>query len=305
MAGDQHSAFGDLLRRHRLVAGLSQQALAERAGISVDAVAALERGRRRSPRAFTVRVLADTLGLGQAQLEQLVEVAKATAGGQRGRAPRAPAPVTPLVGRAAERDAVAALLRQDGYRLVTLTGPGGVGKTQLALAVARRVADDFPDGIGWAPLALLDGADALTQAVASAFGVREKPGNAVLDSLTEQIAARDQLLVLDNCEHLASACAALVDRLLAEVAGLRVLATSRERLRLAAEVVRPVTSLPVPRGRHRDDLEHSPAAHLFVQRARQLVPYFEIAPGDEPALVRICQELDGLPLAIELAAARS
>ncbi|MQA04308.1 MAG: tetratricopeptide repeat protein [Streptosporangiales bacterium] len=292
--------FGALLRRHRLVAGLSQQALADRSGLSVDAIAALERGRRRRPRAFTVRLLADTLDLDDGARQVLASASEPA--GTSTAPTRVPPPFTELVGRIEERDAVASLLRQDGVRLVTLTGPGGVGKTQLALDVVRQVAGDFPGGVGWVALSQLGDAAAITQAVATSFGVRDAPGRPLLDPLTATLATPDALLLLDNCEHLVGPVTPFVEHLLMSCSGLRVLATSRERLRLPAEIVRPVAPLAVPGDD--DEVDDSPAVALFVRRARQLLPDFRLTAADRPAVARICRELDGLPLALELAAAR-
>ncbi|MQA82728.1 MAG: tetratricopeptide repeat protein [Streptosporangiales bacterium] len=316
MAADRDAGFGGLLRRCRLVAGYSQQDLADRAGLSVDAVAALERGRRRTPRAFTVRVLADALSLDESGRRALVDAATAVDAGHAGGPARPPAPFGPLVGRDEESDAIVAALSPDRGRqvalrdgrdrLVTLTGPGGVGKTQLALTVAHRLTDVFPGGIGWAALAALDDPAALGHAVAAAAGLRAVPGRSVEDSLVGELASRTMLLVLDNCEHLVAACALLVERLLAGTSGLCILATSRERLRLGAERVWPVPTLAAPDpGLAGGDVADSPAVRLFVRRARQLVPDFTLDAGDTPAVAHICQQLDGIPLALELAAART
>lgn len=306
VAADRDAGFGGLLRRCRLVAGYSQQDLAERAGLSVDAVAALERGRRRSPRAFTVRALADALALDETGRRALVDAASGTAQARAGGPTAPPVPFGPLVGRDEESDALVAALRDGHDRLVTLTGPGGVGKTQLALTVAHRLGGAFPGGIGWAALAALDDPAVLGHAVAAAAGLRAVPGRSVEDSLVGELASRTMLLVLDNCEHLVAACAMLVERLLAGTSGLRILATSRERLRLGAERVWPVPALAAPDpARAGGDVAGSPAVRLFVRRARRLVPDFALDEGDGPAVTDICRQLDGIPLALELAAART
>lgn len=305
MAGDGSKDFGGLLRGFRLTAGLSQQALAERAGLSVDAVAALERGRRRNPRAFTVRVLADTLGLGERHREELVRAATGAVPVARSDLTRPPTPRGPLVGRDADVATVASLLA-DQARLVTLAGPGGVGKTQLALTVAGELAHGYVDGVAFAPLAFLTDAAALPEAVANALGIRQVGGQSVEESIAGELGDRRPLLVLDNCEHLVAACARLVDRLLDAVPGLSVLTTSRERLRLPGEVVHPVAPLPVPAPDDAlDELLKVPAVELFVRRVRALNPGLELAVADVAAIARLCRELDGLPLALELAAART
>jgi predicted ATPase/transcriptional regulator with XRE-family HTH domain len=306
VAGDGTNDFGGLLRRFRLTAGLSQQALAERAGLSVDAVAALERGRRRNPRAFTVRVLADTLGLGERHREELVRAATGSVPAAHNDQIRPPAPRGPLVGRGADVAIVTQLLRAGEARLVTLSGPGGVGKTQLALTVARDGGERYADGVAFAPLAFLGDAAALPEAVANAFGVRQVGGQSVEESIAGELGERRSLLVLDNCEHMVAACARLVDRLLGVLPGLSVLATSRERLRLPGEVVHSVAPLPVPAadGAAGDPLS-APAVELFVRRVQALNPALELSPDNVAAIVQVCRELDGLPLALELAAARA
>lgn len=306
MAGDGSNEFAGLLRRFRLTAGLSQQALAERAGLSVDAIAALERGRRRNPRAFTVRVLADTLDLSERHREELVQAATGVVPVVRSDLTRPPTPRGPLVGRHADVAAVARLLRAGDTRLVTLAGPGGVGKTQLALTVAGEVADRYADDVAFAPLAFLTDAAALPEAVANALGVRQVGGQTVEESIAGGLGDRRPLLVLDNCEHLIAACAGLVDRLIGVVPRLSVLATSRERLRLPGEVVHSVGPLPVPTPDDAaDELLSAPAVELFVRRVRALNPGFEPTAADIAAIARVCRELDGLPLALELAAART
>ncbi|MGH3098206.1 MAG: ATP-binding protein [Streptosporangiales bacterium] len=305
MTGDAGVRFGELLRRFRLAAGLSQQALGERSGLSVDAIAALERGRRRRPRAFTLRVLADSLQLDEPRRVALVDAA----GGQPGdgvvQVARPPAPFGPLVGREVHLHAISSLLGSGDARLVTLTGPGGVGKTQLALAVAAELAGAFTAGACWVPLASISDPAMVPGAVTAALGEREVTGRALADLLLGRLAGRDLLLLFDNCEHVITDCAALIERLLS-CAGVRVLATSRERLRLPGEVVRPVPPLQVPATDDPTDrLAGSDAVHLFVQRARSLVPEFEVGERDAPVVAEICRELDGIPLALELAAARA
>lgn len=306
MAGDAGMRFGELLRRYRLAAGLSQQALGERSGLSVDAIAALERGRRRRPRAFTLRVLADSLQLDEPRRVALIDAAGGQPGAYAGQVARPPAPFGPLVGRNGHLHAISNLLGSGDARLVTLTGPGGVGKTQLALAAASELAGVFAAGVCWVPLASISDPVMVPGAVTAALGEREVPGRALVDLLLDRLASRDLLLLFDNCEHVVTGCAALVERLLASCTGVRVLATSRERLRLPGEVVRPVPPLQVPAtDAPADRLAGSDAVHLFVQRARSLVPEFEVGEREAPVVAGICRELDGIPLALELAAARA
>jgi predicted ATPase len=210
-----------------------------------------------------------------------------------------------LIGR--EQDlAVArqALLGAEG-RLLTLIGTGGCGKTRLALELASELVSEFRDGVWLVELAPLADARLVPQAMASALGVRDQPGESLLATLVRLLSRRELLLVLDNCEHVIEVCAQVAEDVLDQCPRLRVLATSREALRIAGEKTWRVPSLAVPDQRARvDDQLRSPAVQLFVERAQATVADFSIAPPAITAIGRICRRLDGLPLAIELAAAR-
>jgi predicted ATPase/DNA-binding XRE family transcriptional regulator len=285
------TGFGSVLRGLRISAGLSQEALARRAGLSTDAVAALERGRRTRPRALTLGLLANALALTAADRARLVSAAVVPPGPRaRPGAPerRWPSWPTSFVGRERELAEVTARLTQ--ARLLTLTGPGGTGKTRLAVAVA------LGQPLRWWFVALDScGEPALVpRLVAAALEVSEIPGIPLADSLLAEAAGLEGLLVLDNCEHVAAAAAELAQDLLHVAPRLRLLATSREVLRVPGEITWPVPALP-----------GADAVRLFAERAALASPGFAIGPDNADAVGRVCDLLDGVPLAIELAAARS
>ena len=315
--------FGPLLRRRRLVAGLSQEELAERAGLSARGISALETGYRATPRPETVRLLAEALGLDAAARTELVAAARPELAAPTEARPRAapgsgpplalplPVPPTRLVGREQEVAALCARLRREEVRLLTLTGPGGVGKTRLALAVAGEVAGAFADGVAWVALAPLGHANLVASAVAQSLGIREVGGRPLAEALTASLWPREALLVLDNFEHLLAA-APLVADLLAACPGLNVLVTSRERLHLRGEQEVAVGPLAVPAPPAGAAGAPSPVAglagvaavRLFVERAAEVQPGFTLTDDSAPAVAELCRRLDGLPLAIELAATR-
>ncbi|MES2717537.1 MAG: tetratricopeptide repeat protein [Pseudomonadota bacterium] len=211
-----------------------------------------------------------------------------------------------FIGRETVLPALRGLLTQ--HRLVTLLGTGGIGKSRLALQLAAELVEQYPDGVWFVELAPLDDGQRLPQALASVLGVKEEPGRPLDEALRHHVAGRRLLLVLDNCEHVLDAAAALAKALLQASAGLTVLATSREPLRLAGELAYPVPPLGLPDAAARADtptqlLQHE-AVRLFVDRARSAQPTFELNPGNAQAVLEICQRLDGIALALELAAAR-
>jgi class 3 adenylate cyclase len=209
-----------------------------------------------------------------------------------------PAALTRFVGRADELDEVAALL--EGHRLVTVTGPGGVGKTRLAGEVTHRVAGRFADGVWLAELAGVADPALVPAAVAAALGVQPRRGGSVMEAIAEVLATRQVLLVLDNCEHVIAAVAELCGTLLPVADDVRVLVTSREPVGLSGERRFRLRPLGLPEAADGG----SEAVALFADRARQVDPHFALSAETRPLVARLVARLDGMPLAIELAAAR-
>jgi len=217
-----------------------------------------------------------------------------------------PAPATPLVGRDHEAMSVARLLLREEVRLLTLIGPGGVGKTRLAVAVAGRSGEAFADGFAFVPLAPLRDVDLLPSVLAETLEIKEVAGQPLGETVMRHLQDRQMLLVLDNFEHLPTA-APVVGELVGRCPRLTVLVTSRAPLRLGGEHQFPVPPLPVPDAAPQspaDGLEQSPAVELFRQRAQAVTSTFELTATNATTVAQICRRLDGLPLAIELAAAR-
>jgi predicted ATPase/class 3 adenylate cyclase len=220
-----------------------------------------------------------------------------------------PAQPTPLIGREKEAEAVVALLHRPDARLVTLTGPGGTGKTRLALQVAADTLDDFPDGVWFVNLAPITDPTLVASSIAQALGVRETGGQPLVDSLKAYLGEKRLLLLLDNFEQVVSASPLVAD-LVAAAPGLKVLVTSREPLHLRGEKEYAVPPLGLPDLRDRahppspESLAQYEAVRLFIERATDVKPDFRITNDNAPAVAEICYRLDGLPLAIELAAAR-
>jgi predicted ATPase/DNA-binding XRE family transcriptional regulator len=313
-ASEGPSAFGSLLRRYRLAAGLSQEALAERARISVQGIGALERGDRRTPQRETLSLLTAALALTADQRLGFEEAAVRHGAARSTRAAVSAAPswsltfsLTTIVGRESEVGEIAKLVRE--HRLVTLTGPGGIGKTRTALDVGALFSDPAGGGVRLVELAPLGEAKLVAETIAAALGIQEVPNRPLLATLLAYLRSTKLLLVLDNCEHLIKESALVVDSLLRGTPMLRVLATSREPLRVAGERVYRLPSLAAPPLGKSDRLSTTeaaafPAVRLFVERAQAVDHNFSLTDENAQVIAEICQRLEGIPLAIELAAAR-
>jgi predicted ATPase/transcriptional regulator with XRE-family HTH domain len=313
--GAPREQFGDVLRRLRERSGLSQQELAEQADLTPHAISALERGTRTRPYPHTVRSLADALGLSDADRAALISaVPKRRRGGvhpeHRAEPPpddetvptRFVVPPTPLHGR--EQDVAELVRLTSDERLVTLTGPGGVGKTRLAAAVSDAVSGHYPDGVVRISLANLSQAASVMAAVGRALGVAGGDGPETYDAVATHLHPASMLLVLDNFEHLLSA-APEVGRLIAQCPRLTVLTTSRSPLRVRAEreyVVQPL-DLPTATTDTVEQLQASPAGALVLDRVRAVSGGDQLSNDDVRALTELCHRLAGLPLALELATA--
>jgi predicted ATPase/DNA-binding XRE family transcriptional regulator len=305
--------FAERLRGLREAAGLTQEELAFRAGLSPSAVGVLERGARKRPYPHTVRALSDGLGLSEGERASLL----ATVPKRGETAPSAealspalaepPHPATPLIGREREVEEASELLTEHKARLLTLTGIGGVGKTRLATEAAGKAGAAFPDGVAFVGLAPLGDPALVLPTVARVLGVRESEDRSPEEVLVDHLRTKSLLLVLDNFEHLLDAAAGVAG-LIEACPHLAVLATSRAPLRVRGEREYPVAPLALPastRSATREDVLGSPSVRLFLERARAVAPGFEITPENASSVAAICWRLAGLPLALELAAAKA
>ena len=319
MATEQSAApvhFGDLLRQHRLALGLTQEALAERAGLSKRGISDLERGARTRPQRESLHLLAEALGLSGLSRAAFVAAARRRAGNARQHSPLSPhdpftaaplpVPLDEFVGRERELVGITELLRGDGVRLLTLTGPGGVGKTRLAITVADDVSAHFSGGVAFVGLAHIRDASLVASAIAQGLGVRASGAESVKESLTAALGTGKTLLMLDNFEQVVDAAPLALD-LLAACPQLTIMVTSRAPLRLRGELEVPVLPLDLPaaaRSESPETVSRHASVRLFVARCRAVAADFALDEVTAPTVSEICWRLDGLPLAIELAAAR-
>ncbi|HEY5903095.1 MAG TPA: helix-turn-helix domain-containing protein [Anaerolineales bacterium] len=318
------SSFGYWVRRQRKSLDLTQQQLADQVGCSLAAIKKIETDQRRPSRQIAER-LADSLGVPANQRGVFLEVARGLRAAEqlpltRGPSlptetpPGRPKPIldnlpvqlTSFIGRERELSESRKLLATT--HLLTLTGPGGTGKTRLSLQLASGLLNEFADGVWLVELAPVADPGLTVLSIASAMGVREQPRRTILEALVDYVRAKEILLLLDNCEHLLEICAQLANTLLRAAPGLKIIATSREALGIAGETTYRVPSLPLPGEQQLTDLQalsQNDCVHLFMDRAAAAEPSFHLKDANASAIAEICQRLDGIPLAIELAAARS
>jgi len=288
-----------------MVAGLTQEELAEAAKVSSRTVSDLERGISLTARKDTARLLADALELAGHQRVAFEAAARGRAGDGWLTGPDAlglPALLTSFVGR--EHDVAEVLQLVNSARLVNLTGVGGVGKTRLAIEVARYASGLFADGAWLVNLAGIASPALVVPRVMEALGVRQASEETVVAALQFRLQQAELLLVLDNCEHVLAACADLAQVLLGGAPHLKVLATSREPLGVPGEMAYPVAPLALPESAEEDTFAQAPAVRLFLDRGAAANANTAVFLPQLPVVARICRNLDGLPLAIELAAAR-
>jgi predicted ATPase/transcriptional regulator with XRE-family HTH domain len=311
---DEPSPFGKALREYRQSAGLTQEALAERSGVSVRGIQDLERGTSQ-PQDGTIRRLAEALNLSGEPLAALLALVTPTPRRRgapgRGRRPSgtarltAPQPLTALIGRDHDVAAVAAMLARPGVRLLTLIGPGGIGKTRLALQLMDDLRRTYADGAVFVDLAAVTAPHLVPSAIGHALGLGDLGSRPLPEKLISYLRDKRMLLLLDNLEQVLSA-APMIAQILAHCQTLQVLATSRAALRVRGEHLFPVPPLALPpmAGEGAAQLAGYAAVALFAHCARTSWAGFQLTAETAPIVAEICARLDGLPLAIELAAAR-
>ena len=318
MRDTQAGTLAELLKQYRARAHLSQEELAERSGLSARAISDLERGLKQRPHNATVRSLVKALGLseqeqavfgavgsGAAAVESVESAAAPLAVAGPTRAHNLPPQLTSFVGREREVAAVVGLLLRPDVRLLTLTGPGGAGKTRLAVRAVEEVLPRFADGVRFVDLSSISDPGLVSIEIARMLGVKETGVLSPLNAVVAHLRDRHMLLVLDNFEQVVLAAPVAIQLLLA-CPGLTVLATSRVTLHVRGEQVYPVPPLTLPdplQPASAQQLSQYESVQLFVLRAQAVKPEFAITTENAPAIAQICRRLDGLPLAIELAAA--
>ena len=317
MAATDNPDFATLLHRYRRRMGLTQEDLAASAGLSTASVSLLERGVTQTPQKATVDMLSVALALSPEEATEFLAKARKSYSVEQDDAPQIsaetsydaglPVPLTSLLGREHEQASLLELLGRETTRLLTLTGPAGVGKTRLALELAATLRREQRQEVVFVGLIPVHEPERVLPAIAQALGVRESDSLPLRDAILHALQDRDIVLALDNFEQVLPAARAVLDLLIARPR-VKALVTSRAALNVRGERSFPVAPLALPDPRQLDSLEElrcAPAVALFLERAAAVWPDFDITTLAEGRLVaEICTQLDGLPLAIELAAAR-
>ncbi len=305
-------SFGEWLRQHRRMLDLTQQELADQVGCARITLRRIESGALKPSKELAL-ILLEKLGIPQAEREAWLRFARGLSGFPENPTKsfvskpitNLPASLTSFIGREKEQAEIKDLIAKN--RLVTLAGAGGIGKTRLSIQIASALENDFPDGIWLVELAPISDPTLVPQVVVTTLGLSEQMGRSPLKTLSDFLQAKRALLILDNCEHLITACAQLSNDLLTRCPNLWILATSREPLNISGEVVWQVLTLSLPEKNKlslTDLLLSFESIRLFVERAMAVRSDFRLSEQNAITIAQICQHLDGIPLAIELAAAR-
>ena len=304
-------SFGEWLRQHRRMLDLTQQDLANQVGCARITLRRIESGALKPSKELAL-ILLEKFGIPQAEQEAWLRFARGLSGFPEKSTDsfaskpttNLPTSLTTFIGREKEHGEIVSLLAKN--RLVTITGAGGIGKTRLSIQTAFAMLKDFPDGTWLVDLAPLSDPELVLTTALTKLGLTEQAGRSPLDILTDFLQNKRVLLILDNCEHLVQACAQLVETLLHLSPKLQILATSREALGIDGEMLYLIPPLTTPDRVYAtlDALLYYEAVQLLIERAQTALPGFSLTYDNAPAIVQLCQQLDGIPLALELAAAR-
>lgn len=306
-------SFGEWLHRRRRLLDLTQQQLADQVGCAHITLRRIESGTLKPSRAMAL-ILLEKLGVPRAERESWLPFTRGFSGfpeqpmhpDEIKPANNLPNSLTSFIGREKELQEITNFLAR--FHLVTLLGSGGIGKSRLALQVARKILDQYPDGVWLVDLAPILDPLLVPRTTANMIGLRDEPERPLIDMLCDYLRLKKMLLLLDNCEHLVDNCAHMSAKILQAASHVRILATSREAFEIAGEVTYSVPSLAVHSVEHLPavaSLSNYEAVQLFIERAAAAVPAFHVTDDHAPLLAQICQRLDGIPLAIELAAAKT
>lgn len=321
---DENHSFGKWLRHHRRGLDLTQEELAHRAGCAPITIRKLE-GDKMRPSKQLAESLSRSLGIPPSQREEFVQFARATGLGTSqhplldistggnghisasslSNKPRTnlPAPIATFIGRENEQADLLNLIMKN--RLVTVTGTGGIGKTRLSLQVGQKLVSDYPEGVWFIALEAISDPTLVPKTAASVFNIREGVERPALEILVNALFSKAALLIFDNCEHVLDACAALISALLTNCPSIKILATSREPLGIIGEAIYRVPSMKLPKTQESlDSFRHSESVCLFEERAQLAKFDFCLTLENAASIARICQHLDGIPLGLELAAAK-